>query len=219
MWTTTPALDKAWVPGHSLNMACKCAASHGVVMSCPVESSLMVENFPMLSHTLTRRLQAGRTFSSPVTVTTYNPVTNACQGLSFLSAVCRLYTTFASATQHTQEGDDTWQAAFKLSYELGCSLLRGAHALPPVHIDHVTSGSHLMRLIMQHQELVAAPTPVAGQGDCPYTLSMKEQVFVCLIGDKPFVFCTITCITESRLVCGPKICAWLSHIMLQLPTC
>jgi len=108
-------------------------------------------------------------------------VTNACQGLRFLSAVCRLYTTFALAVHHTQEGDDTWQAAFKLSYELGCSVLRGTQALPPVHIDHVTSGSHLMRLTMQHQELVAAPTPVAGQGNCPYIFPQQSKSFPVLL--------------------------------------
>ena len=133
-----------------------------------------MENFPVLSYILTGRLQASMTFMSPVKVTTHHLVTNAGHGLCFLSAVCRLYTTFASATHHTQEQDDTWQAAFKLSYELGCSVLRDAQALPPVHIDHATSGSHLMRLTMQHQQLVAAPTPVAGQGNCPDTLSMKE---------------------------------------------
>lgn len=130
-------------------------------------------------------------------------MTNACQGLSFLPAVCRLYTTFASATHHTQEGDDSWQAAFKLSYELGCSVLRGTQGLLPVHIDHMTSGSHLMRLTMQHQELVAAPTPVAGQGDCPFTLNMTEQVHFCFIGDVALVFCTFVCTVGCSCV-SPK---------------
>ncbi len=157
-------------------------------LSCPVQELLKVENFPVLFYTLTvHKWQASTTFSSSVKVTTYHLATYACQGLSFLSALCRLHTTFASATHHTQEENDTWQAAFKLSYELGCSVLRGTQALPPVHIDHVTSGSHLMRLTMQHQQLVAAPTPVAGQGTLSIHLYMTDQVLFCFSGDEPFV--------------------------------
>ncbi|KAL0049173.1 hypothetical protein WJX82_008148 [Trebouxia sp. C0006] len=116
-----------------------------------------------------------------------------------VSLHARLYTTFTSATHHTQDEDDTWQAAFKLSYELGCSVLHGTQALPPVHIDHVTSGSHLMRLTMQHQELVAAPTPVAGQGDA---VDIQKA-----------------CVEEAALLAGP-VCglkARMEQLLLEWP--
>ncbi len=157
-----------------------------------------------------------------VTLTTRHLVTNACQGLSFLSAVCRLYTTFTSATHHTQDEDDTWQAAFKLSYELGCSVLHGTQALPPVHIDHVTSGSHLMRLTMQHQELVAAPTPVAGQGNCPDTLNMTEQVSSCFSGEETICVLYHHMHCWVVLVCHHKMCMWgfaMKGFIEQPPAC
>ena len=82
----------------------------------------------------------------------------------FHSVLCRLFTAFASAAMQPQEEDATWQPAFKLSYDLGCLVLRSSQTLPPVQHDRVAICSHMMRLTMQHQELVAAPTPVAGQG-------------------------------------------------------
>ena len=84
--------------------------------------------------------------------------------LTVHSVLYRLFTAFASAVPQPQEEDATWQPAFKLSYDLGCLVLRSSQTLPPVRHDRVAIGSHMMRLTMQHQELVAAPTPVAGQG-------------------------------------------------------
>ena len=75
---------------------------------------------------------------------------------------CRLFTAFASEAARAQQDDEAWQAAFKLSYDLGCSVLRARRQLPALGIDRATGGSHLMRLALQHQELVAAPQPVAG---------------------------------------------------------
>lgn len=78
---------------------------------------------------------------------------------------CRLFTAFASdPAKASQQDDEAWQAGFKLSYDVGSSVLRGRQQLPALCIDAATGGSHLMRLALQHQELVAAPTPVAGQG-------------------------------------------------------
>ena len=78
---------------------------------------------------------------------------------------CRLFTAFASEPVKAQQDDEkAWQAAFKLSYDLGCLILRGRRQLPALGLDRATCGSHLMRLALQHQELVAAPQPVAGQG-------------------------------------------------------
>ena len=84
--------------------------------------------------------------------------------LLFHAVLCRLFTAFASAAPQPQEEDATWQPAFKLSYDLGCLVLRSSQTLPPVRHDRVAICSHVMRLTQQHQELVVAPTPVAGQG-------------------------------------------------------
>lgn len=77
---------------------------------------------------------------------------------------CRLFSAFASETAEAQPDDEAWQAGFKLSYDVGCSVLRGRQTLPALGIDTATGASHLMQLALQHQELVAAPAPVAGQG-------------------------------------------------------
>lgn len=83
---------------------------------------------------------------------------------------CRLFTAFASYAAKARQDDDddddeAWLAAFKLAYDLGCSVLRGARRqLPALGLDRATCSSHVMRLALQHQELVAAPQPVAGQG-------------------------------------------------------
>lgn len=66
-----------------------------------------------------------------------------------------------------------------LSYDLGCSLLRGRRQLPALALDRGTGSSHLMRLALQHRELMAAPQPVAGQGAC---LSAVFLVHYCCSG-------------------------------------
>lgn len=88
-------------------------------------------------------------------------------GLEFYSPWmhCRLFTAFASEAAKAQQDDDAaWQAGFKLSYDLGCSLLRGRRQLPALALERATGSSHLMRLALHHRDLVAAPQPVAGQG-------------------------------------------------------
>ncbi|KAL0028971.1 hypothetical protein WJX77_009058 [Trebouxia sp. C0004] len=152
----------------------------------------------MLQHAAAEETESG--------VTDAQASSNAAQQLlhgdilvDVVSLHARLYTTFASATHHTHEEDNTWQAAFKLSYELGCSVLCSTQALPPVHIDHVTRGSHLMRLTMQHQELFAAPTPVAGQGDA---VNIQQA-----------------CVEEAALLAGPvcSLKARLEQLLVEWP--
>ena len=84
--------------------------------------------------------------------------------MKLLHLHCRLYTAFASADPRPQEEDSTWQAAFKLSYDVGCSLLWGRQQLPSSHVEAAIGGSQLMALALQHQELVAPPKLVAEQG-------------------------------------------------------
>lgn len=76
----------------------------------------------------------------------------------------RLFT--SAALQHaSQQGldDDLWGKSFKLSYGVGAAVIKGTDSLP-ASIDESTSGSHILRLCMQHQQLVAPAVPVAAQG-------------------------------------------------------
>ena len=82
----------------------------------------------------------------------------------YVDVFCRLFTSFASAEQHSQGDDASWLAAFKLSYSLGASIMKGSQTVPSTPIAQATNGSHLMQLAMQHQQLTAPPAPVAGQG-------------------------------------------------------
>ena len=117
--------------------------------------------------------------------------------------LCRLFTAFASATPQPQEEDATWQPAFKLSYDLGCLVLRSSQTLPPVQHDRVAICSHMMRLTMQHQELVAAPTPVAGQG----THIHHSQ------GDKVRMKCRLPCVL--CVCCNVKRCLFRLSLMCK----
>lgn len=78
---------------------------------------------------------------------------------------CRLFTTDVSAVASPEDAEyDQWQKSFKLSYNVGAAVVKGTEFLPS-GLDQITSGSHLLRLCMQHQQLVAPPGPVAGQGN------------------------------------------------------
>ena len=95
------------------------------------------------------------------------PLHSHCRPGNIHFAEChRLYTAFASGKTSPKEEDSEWQAAFELSYSLGCSVLRGRQQLPAPYIDHTTGSSHLLQLALQHQQLVATPKPAAGQGTC-----------------------------------------------------
>ena len=102
---------------------------------------------------------------------------------------CRLFTAFASEAAKAQQdedddddGDEAWRAAFMLSYDLGCSVLRGRQQLPALGLDRATCASHLMRLALQHQELLAAPQPVAGQGTyIPFRRAHIAPVLYCAL--------------------------------------
>ena len=98
-------------------------------------------------------------------------LSHCCQENIHLAWRGRLYSAFASGQASPKEEDGDWQAAFKLSYSLGCSVLRGRQQLPAPHIDQATGGSYLLQLALQHQQLMSTPTPVAGQGTCLLPLS------------------------------------------------
>lgn len=105
---------------------------------------------------------------------------------------CRLFTAFASEAAKAQQDDDdkAWQAAFKLSYDVGSSVLRGRRQLPALGLDRATCGSHLMQLALQHQQLVAAPQPVAGQGaHTPFCCALCTLI----------LYYTVLCCTYTHL--------------------
>ena len=89
---------------------------------------------------------------------------------------CRLFTTAVSVVTSPQDAEhDQWQKSFIMSYDVGAALVKGTDFLPG-GIDHITSGSHLLRLCMQHQQLVAPPAPVAGQGKSCSLLTGSPRV-------------------------------------------
>ena len=83
---------------------------------------------------------------------------------TLLLCMRRLYLSLnAAAIAEEEQEDADWRKSFKLSYSVGSAVVQKLDLLSG-SLDARTSGSHLLRLSMQHHQMTAPPTPIAGQG-------------------------------------------------------